>query len=183
MVDGAIAITGGIAEGKSTVLNMIEAEGFRVCSADTVAKVVAEDPVTQQMVAQALGSEQLLGKEELRHRVATDSDARRAVNQVVHPLVWDHLLTSGAQFIEVPLLMEACLQAEFNRVWVVTCGEDEQLRRLINRAGNEQIARGMIGSQLPTEVKSAFADQIIRTDRDLADVNVHVRTLLESCFA
>lgn len=67
--------------------------------------------------------------------------------------------------MEIPLLIEACLQGGFDRVWVVTCGADEQRRRLVERLGGEAGAEALLGSQLPTRAKIPFADVVIRTNQ------------------
>jgi dephospho-CoA kinase len=76
----------------------------------------------------------------------------------------------NADVVEVPLLIETCIQSLFERVWVATCGPEEQERRLVERLGDAGAARRLVASQLPTVVKCAFADQAIRTDQPLSSV-------------
>jgi dephospho-CoA kinase len=163
----AAALTGGVAEGKTTVLRMLSEFGLLTASADEMAREALASPETQAEVAALFGIRAPLDRSQLRTIVANDPDKRRSLNSVLHPEVFARMVESGADVIEVPLLLEACLQSSFERVWVATCGPEEQLRRLTERLGAPGRAREMVGLQLPTEVKLAFADRTIRTDRPL----------------
>jgi dephospho-CoA kinase len=160
-----IAITGGISEGKSTVLAYLRDEGYTVESADVIARNVFELPETQAAIAELLQVPAPISAGQVRERMA-DAAFRRALNRMTHPRILSDLRSSKAAFVEVPLLIEACLQAEFDRIWVVTCGAREQLRRLAERLGDEAAAQALIGTQLTSHVKSTFADAIVRTNRD-----------------
>ncbi|HRI44915.1 MAG TPA: dephospho-CoA kinase [Fimbriimonadaceae bacterium] len=165
-----LAITGGIAEGKSTVLGYLAAEGVTVVSADEVAREVFDEPDIRSAIAASLG---LKGdapdfRDVVRSRIAAEPAARLALNSIMHREVLRRLLDHEHQentAFEVPLLIETCIQRHFDRTWLVTCGGEEQLRRLATRLGDEAEARAMIAMQLPSRVKVAFADRIIRTDQ------------------
>lgn len=178
-----LAITGGMAEGKSTVAASLAAAGYRVLSADAVAKDVFESPRVQEWLAAAMGSEGPVDRAAVRERLAKDLEFRRALNARTHPEVVGRIFASGADVAEVPLLIEACLQRHFRRVWVVTCGEEEQLRRLAERLGGVDRAREMLRTQLPTRVKIAFADRVIRTNAPERDVHLEVTEAAALDFA
>lgn len=158
-----VAITGGIAEGKSTVLELLREMGHSVASSDAVAREVRARPETALALAQALQLAELPSRDTLRELLSRDPLARRAVNRVLHPLIVREIESGDARFVEVPLLFEAVRYGAFDRVWVVTCGEDEQMARLRMRYGEAE-ARRIVATQLPTEAKLAFADEIIRTN-------------------
>ncbi|MCW5939793.1 MAG: dephospho-CoA kinase [Fimbriimonadaceae bacterium] len=170
-----LAVTGGIAEGKSTVVAELERLGLRAVSADTVAKEVMEVPEILAEVARASGLATPLDREALRLNLASDPRSRRAVNAIVHGETARRLLSADADVAEVPLLIEACLQWAFQRVWVVTCGPVEQRKRMVARCGDEVLADRLIATQLPTTTKLAFADAILRTDREPSTVFEEVR--------
>lgn len=173
-----VAITGGIGEGKSTVLSMIRELGFRVASSDEVARQVWAESETQEALAIALGLPAVPPRDELRSLIATSPAARRAVNRVMHPRVVTAIDTEGAPFVEVPLLFEACRQGSFDCVWIVTCGEDEQHRRLLERYGSPEHVQHILRTQLPTPAKLPFADEIIRTNGDIQSVKGVVSRLV-----
>lgn len=158
-----IAVTGGIAEGKSTVMGYLREFGLATASADDFAREVFHQSEVQSAISDLLALPLPLDPASVRNAIATDQALRRRVNAVTHPRILDLLEHSPAAWIEVPLLFETCLQSRFDRIWVVTCGESEQLQRLTNRLGDAAEAKRLIATQLPTSVKVAFADEIVRT--------------------
>ncbi len=169
-----LAITGGIAEGKSTVLEVLRTEGLQVVSADSLVAGLWENPTVLAGLAEALDVKGEISKIRVREIIGTQPAARRMVNQYFHPLVVDAMTRSKAEAIEVPLLIETCLQTHFKAVWVVTCGPAIQLER-VNARPDAESARRLMASQLPTRVKIPFADEVIRTIGSVADV--HTPTL------
>jgi dephospho-CoA kinase len=165
-----VAITGGIAEGKSTVLGYLKGMGCKTASADDVARTVFESDRVQDRLAELLGAPKPVTPPDLREHLWENSNLRRAVNSMMHPLILRKLEELKADVIEVPLLIETCLHGHFRHVWVVTCGLEEQRNRLQMRLGSGAEVGGVIDSQLPSEVKCAFADVIVRTNRPPEDV-------------
>ncbi len=165
-----MAITGGIAEGKSTVMGIIRDHGAETLSADDIArKVVAEVGVQKELwqIAKISGE---FSSAALRTALAENSDTRRQVNAYLHPLIMAEMFSSAATFFEVPLLIETCLYRAFDRVWVVTCGKEEQIRRLMARYGPDCRVEQYLSMQLPAVAKLAFADVIIRTNQPIEAV-------------
>jgi dephospho-CoA kinase len=139
-----------------------------------------EAPGVSAEVARASGLSTPFDREALRLKLASDPVARRAVNTIVHSETARRLLDADADVAEVPLLIEACLQGAFPRVWVVTCGPQEQRRRLVARCGDSDLADRLIATQLPTTTKLAFADAILRTDREPSIVFEEVRRMAKA---
>jgi len=165
-----IAITGGVAEGKSTVLGYCKEAGYRVASADEVAReVFASDPV-QSAIAERLGTIPPVERHVVRTALEESPAFRR---ELTHAAIIRRLKGIGAAVVEVPLLIEVCLQSDFDRVWVITCGREEQIRRLAERLGTCNAGR-LLASQLPTKAKTPFADCIVRTNQPEVDVKAYV---------
>lgn len=160
-----IAITGGAGEGKSTVLAYIRGLGHETAGADDFARELFNERATQQLLAGLLDTELPVSADTLRVALGADSELRRAVNTLLHRPIVERMWESRAPFIEVPLLLETCLQGAFQSVWVVTCGPQEQLRRLEARLQNKAQAIKLVEAQLPTQVKLPFADRIVRTNQ------------------
>jgi dephospho-CoA kinase len=169
-----IAITGGIAEGKSTVVRMLQEHGLTSENSDSIARRVFLEQDVQRQLGKLAGSKTHVTPDELREAIALRPDLRRQVNRIMHPRILEVLEASRADVFEVPLLLEACIQGRFNRVWVVTCGPEEQLRRLSARLGDPQSARRLIEAQLPSSVKLAFSDETIRTNLPMEIVKNNV---------
>lgn len=165
-----VAITGGVAEGKSTVLSYLHDLGWATDSADTIAADVLTSPDVQAELTEEFSLKAPATAETLRPLVFRDPAKRRILNKITHPRILAKMRESTADFMEVPLLIESCLQGEFDKVWVVTCGPEEQLRRLTERLQSEEKARAIIASQLPTRVKIPFADLVVRTNQPPEDV-------------
>lgn len=159
-----LGITGGVAEGKSTVLSYLQDLGVETVSLDDLSHRVFDEPDIQAGVASLLGMRPPISRSDLRNRLFKEPSMRRAVNRIMHPRILAAMLASPASVFEVPLLVEGCLQRYFDAIWVVTCGPDEQRRRLVERTGSEESAARVIAAQLPTAIKCIFADRIIRTN-------------------
>ncbi len=173
-----IAITGGIAEGKSTILGYCREEGFNTCSVDDLARTVFDSDPVQTGLAKLLGQPFPIMRADVRKAIGASPLVRRALNHLTHPLLLDALRKSNATIIEVPLLVETCLLGEFDRIWVVTCGRVEQVARLSQRVGRED-AEALIKTQLPSNAKTPFADAIIRTNEAEQNVKRYVLGLLK----
>lgn len=170
-----VAITGGVAEGKSTVLAMLAEMGFATASADDMAASIFESEVVQEFLRAELGPH--VDRGVVRARLTHDADFRRRLNALIHPNVARQLVRGEARFVEVPLLLEAVLHPFFDRVWVVTCGETEQRRRLVDRLGSPSEADALMRAQLPTQAKIPFADELLRTNQDRETVRAYVRAV------
>ena len=165
-----IAVTGGIAEGKSTVLGYLRDMGYRTASGDELARSVFNSDQVQDGLRRLLEVQGAVTAADLREHLWENATLRRAVNSLMHPLILKAIEAVEADAIEVPLLIETCLQHRFRRTWVVTCGAEEQRKRLVERFGSSTDVEAILQSQLPTEVKCAFADVVVRTNRPPEDV-------------
>lgn len=171
-----IGVTGGIAEGKSTVVGYLSTLGYKTDSADSIAKGVLSDEVVSRQIADLVGVPWPASPEQIRHAIAVKPAIRRAVNRLMHPLIVRRMIDGASDFVEVPLMIEGCIQGLFDEVWVVTCGREEQLRRLEARLGKSEAIK-LMGIQLPSEAKEPFADHVIRTNRSEEFVFQEVRAL------
>jgi dephospho-CoA kinase len=162
-----IAITGGIAEGKSEILKYLRSRGANVISADQIAREIMALPATQSAVRDLAEVDEVMDATQLRYLLSIDDHFRRKLNQYIHPKIAAEIEQSTAMFVEIPLLLEACLQVSFDVVWVVTCGIPEQIRRVeVRYPGNDPLE--IISTQISSRVRIAFADAVIETDSDLS---------------
>ncbi|MCS7208398.1 MAG: dephospho-CoA kinase [Fimbriimonadales bacterium] len=192
-----IAITGGVAEGKTTVLRMFESCGATVLSSDAlVATLLLPGTELWQRLVQEFGqgivaADGTLAREQLAALAFGDVSLRRRLNQILHPPVVRALharlesLACGTTpvLVEVPLLIEVALQGEFDGVVVVHATPALQRRRLIERGVPPRRAGQMMRAQLPTRCKLAFADWVIRTHRPLEHVERQVRRIWQTLVA
>ncbi|HEV8013127.1 MAG TPA: dephospho-CoA kinase, partial [Pontimonas sp.] len=160
-----VALTGGVAAGKTTVTEILSARGARVIDADILARaaVAPGSPALQEIgerfgpdVFDATGS---LNREALGRVVFQDSDARAALNAIVHPRVRElyeaEVAALGAEspnavaVYAVPLLAEARSASEFDAVIVVHAPEKVRAARLQEHRGlSEKDARARVSAQV-----------------------------------
>ncbi len=172
-----VALTGGIAEGKSTVLRWFEEWGARSISLDQIARSLsAPQGALWQAIVAEFGQVYLLPSGELNRRqlgeaVFANGVLRRRLNRVSHPLILQqmHLEITEIQrcdpsavvVVEVPLLIECALYTRFDRVVVVEAGEHLQRMRLMAGGLSEEETLRRLKSQLPARVKRIFADWVV----------------------
>ena len=186
-----VALTGGIASGKSYVLARFAARGVPTIDADVVARAVVEpgQPAWRALRARfgpgLFGPAGQLDRARLAALVFDDDDARAGLEAIVHPPVraaiddWfrhapaDRPAAFGIACI--PLLFETGRAAAFDRVIVTACETAAQLARLAARDGLSMDAgRKRLAAQLPTGVKTAGADYVIRTGGSFDETNRQV---------
>jgi dephospho-CoA kinase len=186
-----IAITGGVADGKTTVLRIFESLGAQTVSSDQlVAALLAPGTeVWEQLIREfgqaIIAADGALVRERLAALAFGDAVARRRLNQIMHPAVVRalqaqlraHEPSLTPIFVEVPLLIEVALQGSFDAVVVVQATPALQRQRLIARGVPPQRARQILQAQLPTRCKTVFADWVIRTHRSLEQVEAQVRRI------
>jgi dephospho-CoA kinase len=184
-----IALTGGIATGKSHVRSQFEKLGVPTSDADALARdVVAPGTPGLAEVVRRFGREILdptnaLDRAKLGAVVFADPEARRALEAIIHPRVkaatdrWFASLAESHPFAiaDIPLLYETGRDADFDTVIVVATDPETQVRRVIDRDGlTEKEARARLAAQLPIEEKVRRADYVIRTDGSKTDTDRQV---------
>jgi dephospho-CoA kinase len=191
-----VALTGGVAAGKSAVTRRFEALGVPVHDADVAAReVIAPGSEGLAEVVSAFGADVLddrgqLDRPSMRRRVFADPAARRRLEAIIHPRVraWlrERALTDSTPYclLAIPLLAENITEYRWvDRVLVVDVPESVQLARLTARDGvDETLARRMIEQQASRADRLALADDVIdnRGDEsalDQAVAELHQRYL------
>jgi dephospho-CoA kinase len=173
-----IGLTGGIGSGKSTVLEMLRELGAVPIDADAISRATtASGGAAIPAIAAAFGSEFVtadgaLDRDRMRERAYAHPEARRELEQIIHPLVGaeiarqvDAALAAGARCIvfDIPLLVESGRwRAQVDRVLVVDCEPETQVARVTARSGLAPDAvRAIIAAQAPRALRLAAADAVI----------------------
>jgi dephospho-CoA kinase len=191
-----IALTGGIATGKSHVLDDLRRRGVPCLDADELAHgVMAAGTEATAAVAARFGAGMLapdgaVDRTKLAPVVFADPAARRDLEAIVHPAVYRAIaagmrafeLTGTAPFAvaDVPLLYESGREREFDRVIATVCRPEEQLARLRRRGLGETEARQRLAAQWPADQKAARADYVIRTDGTFEDTRTQIDRVLQN---
>ena len=188
-----IALTGGIASGKSAVAELFVDEGVPVLDTDQIARDVVEPgtPVLQQLVAR-FGATILdvggrLDRKRMRELVFADDTKRKQLEAITHPAIRAELARRSTaaggiyQIHVIPLLVESGRTDAYDRILVVDAPEADQLRRLQERDGTDvQTAQRILAAQATREQRLAVADDVIVNTGTLADLRQFVRTLHEN---
>lgn len=170
-----VGLTGGIGSGKSEVARAFASLGVEVADADLAAHAVtARDAPGHAAVVAAFGEDVLapdgsLDRAALRRRVFDDAGARARLEAVLHPLIAARLREEVGAFtgtyglLVVPLLLErGNARSLAQRVLVVDCPEDEQVRRVTARSGlAASEVRAIMATQLSRRDRLAQADDVI----------------------
>ena len=175
MTKRIIGLTGGIATGKTTVTNYLaSAYKLPILDADIYAReaVSLGSPILGA-IAQRYGEQILLpdgnlNRQQLGEIIFNRQDERNWIEDLIHPDVRDRFLkaialsSSQTLVLVVPLLFEAGMTDLVTEIWVVSCSQEQQLQRLIQRNHlNREQARARINSQLSIEEKMANADVVL----------------------
>lgn len=187
-----VALTGGIATGKSHCLARFGALGVPVIDADILARE-AVAPGTSGLTAVVsrfgpgvLDSSGELNRPALAAIVFSNPTARADLEAIIHPEVYRRINVwfadqpSGTRIAiaDIPLLFETGHEHEFDAVIVAACDPSEQIRRLVARDGLAvEAARARLAAQWPIDEKVNRADYVIRTDASFSETEEQVREI------
>jgi len=185
-----VALTGGIASGKSAVAALFANLEVPVLDTDQIARDVVEpgSPVLAQLAlefgAEILDDAGTLDRPRLRERVFNNPTERQKLEAIMHPAIRAELsrrseIAGGDYQVHViPLLVETGRAREYDRVLVVDCPENLQVARLMERDDiDETLAGQMLNAQATREQRLASADDVIVNTGTLEDLDAFVETL------
>ncbi|MCX8618589.1 dephospho-CoA kinase [Gilliamella sp. B2923] len=185
-----VALSGGVASGKSTIANLFAQLGVPIIDADIIARQVVEvgtDALAQ--IVKHFSTEILLpngelDRSQLREIIFNNDHERLWLNNLLHPII--HQITQKqiakqtAPYViwVVPLLIENNLHQLADRVLMVDVPETLQMERLIYRDKiSESLAKRMIRTQVPLAERLSYADDIIVNNGNLASLSEQVNKL------
>jgi dephospho-CoA kinase len=185
-----IALTGGIASGKTAVAELFAKLRVPVLDTDQIARdVVAPGaPALDQLVAEfgadILDADGSLDRARMRERVFRDPQQRRKLEAITHPAIRQELARRSAaaggdyQVHAIPLLVETGRAEAYDRVLVVDCPEEAQIARLMARDGaSREQAEEILAAQVSREERLNAAHDVIENTGTLEDLERFVQTL------
>ena len=188
-----IALTGGIATGKSHVLDQFRRRGIACLDADALAHGVmaagteATAAIAERFGADILAADGSVDRKKLGPVVFADPPARRELEAIVHPAVHRavsagirafELMGDTVAIVDVPLLYETGGEKAFDRVIVTACPPETQVARLLERGLTEAAARQRLAAQWPTEKKTSRADFVITTGGTFEETDEQIERIL-----
>ena len=189
-----VALTGGIASGKSTVAAMLRERGCAVLDADTLGHDLlqpgqaAYEEVVRAFGNRILGADGSVDRGKLGAIVFADRDWRARLERILHPRIIEAAAQwfaaaggSGGRdfaFLEATLIYEAGYKPNFDRVVVCWCRREQQLERLQQRGLSPEDAERRLAAQMPLDEKRRLADDVIDCSRSIEETARQVDELL-----
>ena len=186
-----VGLTGGIGSGKSAASARFEALGAAVVDTDEISRELtapagaAIEEIRRQFGADVVAADGGLDRARMRRMVFGDAAARKKLEAILHPLIRARTraaIAAAAQpyvVVVVPLLMETGACSELiQRVLVVDCTEEEQVRRTMARSGlSAEEVREIMATQLQRTERLRRADDVLANDGDLPALHRRVAQL------
>jgi len=173
----AVALTGGIATGKSSATMLLSLYGFRFIDADKIAHAMLDEHSGK--IATLFGPEYVVNTKvdrvKLGALVFADPAKRKALESLLHPLIYDEIARQSEEqdkfkkpyIIDIPLFFEGG-RYPIKKSVVIYTSKAKQLERLMKREGfSEEEALRRIDSQMDIEEKRRYATWVIDNNSDL----------------
>ena len=186
-----VALSGGVASGKSAVAERLAAQGVTILDADHISREVVAPgtsglaEIIERFGPAVLQADGWLDRRAMRARIFEQAPARHMLEAIVHPRVRDALRAGAAAsedalvVLAIPLLVESGHYDWVDRTVMVDACTATQQARLIQRDHvDADLARKMIAAQAPRSQRLAIADEVIANDGSLADLQQRVDTVL-----
>jgi len=189
-----IGLTGGIGSGKTAVSDLLAKLGAGIVDTDLIAhQITAPHGAAILAIEKHFGPEFIaadgsLDREKMRSLVFTKPEARKSLEAITHPLIREEsiqqalkLSQEGARYLVfvVPLLIESeSWMALLDRIVVVDCPEETQIKRVVQRSNlsREDVER-ILMSQANRAERLKHADIVIQNQGSLQDLEVEVQSL------
>lgn len=192
-----VGLTGGIGSGKSTVARMFAAVGVPVIDTDEISHALtAKEGAAIPLLREAFGvdifkPDGALDRALLRSRILADEQSRLKLEAILHPMIRNvvrsRLATTQAPYalIVIPLLVETgAYQTMLDRVLVVDCAEDVQIKRVLGRGGWDRAEiLAIMGKQANRTIRLKHADDVIDNEGDEANLAIQVAALHQTYLA
>lgn len=184
----AIALTGGIASGKSTVTSLLKLHGYTVLEADAVAREALSEKSAEVvgLFGEEILTEGVIDRKKLGALVFGDESKRRTLEGILHPLIRSKLGEACDRlekfdipyFVDIPLFYETGAYP-IARVLLIYAPADIQLHRLMERDGlSEADARARIDAQISNDDKKSRATWVVNNSGDLKHLQRQIDTFL-----
>ena len=185
-------LTGGIGSGKSTVAGMLVECGAVLVDTDAIAHALtaphgaAVPTLAREFGEDIIAADGAMDRHAMRARVFADASAKRRLEAILHPMIGAEAEAQAAAAASRPVVFDVPLltasshwRQRVQRILVVDCAEETQVRRVVQRSGwsDEQVRR-VIAQQTPRAARRAIADAVIfNDDLSLDALRVQVQAL------
>ena len=192
----AYVITGSIASGKSTVVNLLKERGFNVIDADVIAHEqleICKCEIVREFGEQILDETGKIERKKLGAIVFREPKKLKNLEQILHPKIKAEILSNALQlerlgqvyFVDIPLFFEKKQRyAEFKNVAVIYAPKELLLSRLMSRnALNLEDAKARVELQIDIEQKREMAKFVIDNSNDRENLELELEKFLKQICA
>ena len=176
-----VGLTGGMGSGKSLAASYFKTLGAQMINADRISRelVAPGKPAWKEIIEEfgsnVLNPDQTLNRKQIAAIVFNDESKRKKLEDIIHPRViveerrlYEKYRQKNSRVlavIDAALLIESGNYKNVDKVVVVQCGKEEQIRRVMERDGTARSeVENRLHSQMPLEEKVVFGDYILRND-------------------
>ena len=182
-----VAVTGGIGAGKSEFMRAVKELGIRTYSADEINAELLRNKRYIEKLSEAFPlavKDGKVDKSVLREEVFSDEKKRKTLNALAHPEIRRQIEEiTGDAVIEVPLLFESGMTDLFDRVIVVTAGEDVRINRIVStRNISKDLAKNIIKNQTTDDERLKRADYVAINDGTRKDLYEQAKNIIKRIF-
>lgn len=182
-----VAVTGGIGAGKSEFMRAVKELGIRTYSADEINAELLRDKRYIEKLSAAFPfavKDGKVDKAALREEVFSNAKKRKTLNALAHPEIRRKIEEiTGDAVIEVPLLFESGMTDLFDRVIVVTAGEDARINRIVStRNISKDLAKNIIKNQATDDERIKRADYVAINDGTRKDLYEQAKNIIKRIF-
>ncbi|WP_122893719.1 dephospho-CoA kinase [Arcobacter peruensis] len=185
----AIALTGGISTGKSTVCNILKEHGFSIIDADKIAHKLLDESSNE--IASMFGDKYVLDgkviRKELGKIIFSNEENKLKLEALLHPLIEKQIIEESkvleeknkTYFIDIPLFFEK-MHYPIPKSLLVYTPKDIQTKRLMNRDNiSEDEAKLKMSNQMDIEEKKSLSDLIIDNSKDLKHLENEIKKIIK----
>jgi dephospho-CoA kinase len=186
-----VGLTGGIGSGKTTVAELFASNGASVVDTDKISHLLtgpnqpALAEIARNFGPQFLASDGSLDRIRMRNLVFADPSARKNLEEILHPMIREetvrqiHNAIAPYVIVVVPLLIESdSYKKTMNRILVVDCEPETQIRRVTERSGlNREEVLSIIKTQVSRERRLSEANDIIYNEGTIESLLAQVKAL------
>lgn len=179
-----IGITGVIASGKSTILNRLKSLGYKTIDIDYIVNELYKREDVINLINNNFNCviDNKIDKKILGEIIFNNEEKRMLLNSLVHPLIKRYIdeLDDELIFIEVPLLFEAKMENQFDKIILIYLSRNESISRLCKRNGLSVLdAIKRVDSQISCDKKIELSDYVIDNSKSIEDSYNHLDKILK----
>lgn len=184
----AIALTGGISTGKSTVCNLFKLHGFLTIDADVIAHKLLDE--NSNKIATMFGEQYVQNgkvlRKELGKIIFSNEENKLKLEALLHPLIKEQIIKESKifeeqnkpYFVDIPLFFEK-MNYPISKSLVIYTPKDIQIQRLMKRDNiDENEAKLKISNQMDIEEKRKLADMVIDNSQNLKHLQAEVERII-----